>query len=79
MLVLSEVSVMSNRTLTKHERKVVIVVEQTLNSTILTRLTLAAIIDAAVVSALRSQNDATTTERPQTSACVSTRFKLAAS
>lgn len=38
---------MSNRTLTKHEREVVIVVEQTLNSMILTRLTLAEIIDAA--------------------------------
>lgn len=47
---------MSNGTLTKHERDVVIVVEKTLNSMILTRLTLAEIIDAAAVSALRSQN-----------------------
>lgn len=47
---------MSNGTLTKHEREVVIVVEKTLNSMILTRLTLAEIKDAAAVCALRSQN-----------------------
>ncbi len=63
---------MSNGTLTKHEREVVIVVEKTLNSMILTRLTLAEIIDAAAVSALRSQKMHYDRKTPDKCACLYT-------
>jgi hypothetical protein len=52
----SEVSVMATRTLTKHERQVAAIVEQTLNEMIETRLTVAEIMDAAAASAQRSRN-----------------------
>jgi hypothetical protein len=44
---------MSQKTLTKYEREVVTVVEQTLNAMIVTNLTLAEIMEAAAVSARR--------------------------
>ena len=44
---------MSQRTLTKYEREVVTVVEQTLNAMIVTKLTLAEIMEAAAVSVQR--------------------------
>jgi hypothetical protein len=50
---------MSQRTLTKYEREVVTVVEQTLNAMIVTNLTLAEIMEAAAVRAQRGQQDAT--------------------
>jgi hypothetical protein len=49
---------MQQRTLTKHEREVVTVVEQTLNAMVATKLTLAEIMEAAAVSARRSQQNA---------------------
>ena len=52
----SEVSVMATRTLTKQERIVAAIVEQTLNEMIETRLTVAEIMDAAAASAQRSRN-----------------------
>jgi hypothetical protein len=45
--------------LTKYEREVVTVVEQTLNAMIVTKLSLAEIMEAAAVSAQRGQQDAT--------------------
>jgi hypothetical protein len=51
---------MATRTLTKQERLVATIVEQTLNEMIQTKLTVAEIMDAAAASAQRSGNEATT-------------------
>ncbi len=51
---------MATRTLTKQERQVAAIVEQTLNEMIETRLTVAEIMDAAAASAQRSRNEAIT-------------------
>jgi hypothetical protein len=49
---------MQQRMLTKHEREVVTVVEQTLNAMVVTKLTLAEIMEAAAARAQRSQQNA---------------------
>jgi hypothetical protein len=51
---------MARRELTKHERQVAAIVEQTLHALIETDLTVADIMDAAVESARRRGSDATT-------------------
>jgi len=56
----SEVNVMATRTLTKQERQVAAIVEQTLNEMIETKLTIAEIMEAAATSAQRSRNEAIT-------------------
>jgi hypothetical protein len=51
---------MATRTLTKQERQVAAIVEQTLNEMIETKLTIAEIMEAAATSAQRSRNEAIT-------------------
>jgi len=53
---ISEVSVMITRTLTKQERVVAAIVEQTLEAMIETKLTVEKIMDAAAESAQRSRS-----------------------
>jgi hypothetical protein len=53
---ISEVSVMITRTLTKQERVVAAIVEQTLKAMIETKLTVEEIMDAAAESAQRSRS-----------------------
>lgn len=56
----SEVSVMVRRELTKPERQVAAIVEQTLHALIETDLTVADVMDAAAESARRRRSDVTT-------------------
>jgi hypothetical protein len=58
----SEVSVMAIRTLTKQERLVAAILEQTLNGMLETQLTVEDIIDAAAERAQRRRDDATTVQ-----------------
>jgi uncharacterized membrane-anchored protein len=55
----SEVSVMEKRKLTRHERQVVAIVEQTLNALTQTDLTIAEILDAAAQSTQLQRSGAT--------------------
>ena len=56
----SEVSVMEKRKLTRHERQVVAIVEQTLNALTQTDLTIAEILDAAAQSTELQRSGAAT-------------------
>ena len=56
----SEVNVMEKRKLTRHERQVVAIVEQTLNALTQTDLTIAEIIDAAAQNTELQRSGATT-------------------
>ncbi|MGZ4847521.1 MAG: hypothetical protein ACXV2F_04190 [Halobacteriota archaeon] len=68
---------MARKELTKPERQVAAIVEQTLHALIETDLTVADIMDAAAESARRRSN-ATTLRWPQKTTCATTRFTLAA-
>jgi len=67
---------MARRELTKPERQVAAIVEQTLHALIDTDLTVADIMDAAAESARRRSDDAKQ-QWPQKTACSTTRFTLA--
>jgi hypothetical protein len=69
---------MAQKTLTKHERQVAVIVEQALNAMIDTHLTVAEIIDAAARSAQRGRNDATTLRWTRKTDYATTRFISAA-